>query len=125
MRVINSVEQAFNFLSEKGFDVFYPYTHKGDCSSPYCVLSLGTTNNFDTHSTQSRVLDVLCYVPKHKYAQVLEYPKSVKQALLELEDTLMLRPTGFETPPYLDSTVNGYMVSIQYTLYEKGRSYNV
>lgn len=125
MRVIVNVEQIFHFLSDKGFEVFYPHTHRGDCLSPYCVLRIETVNGFEQFSTQARYIDVLCYTPKHRYMHTMEYSKQVKGALLELQKELMIRPTGFETPPYLDESVNGYMISIQYALYEKGRSYNV
>lgn len=104
-------EKVYDKLAES-FDVYPPNTHKGDCKSNYIVLLGGSKIQTSSFSSQTVLLDILCYVPSNRYTDMGSYVVEVKRVLSEMFPQII--PTGNETTPYFDDTVDGWMVSIEY-----------
>lgn len=105
-------EKVFDKLKGDNIDVYPPNTHKGECKSNYVVLLDGGKTRSNKLSSQTSILDVLCYVPDKRYTDTDEYTNTVKQSLNGLFPQII--PTGTETSPFYDDTVKGWMVSIEY-----------
>ena len=100
-------------LESVGIKVHLPYTAKGTCKEPYVVVldqgQMGIYNDY----TGNKLIEILIYAPKNKYALIDELKGQVKKALSE--ETYMKR-TGYEQPIiYLDD-IEGFMSSIQYKI---------
>ena len=113
-------EQAFDHLEAKGFDVYSPGTHEGECLEPYIVLMRSGSNKHNSFSTNVDYYDVLIYVPKLKYSKVDGLVSMVKSAMTGLEP--MILPAGIEQPTTYDDDVKAHMVSIMYKNYKYMRT---
>lgn len=102
----------YNHLVSKGFKVYAPAQHQGECTERYIVLKLYTGAQISTYSSFSQQYDLLLYIPKDEYSQFEDFIASVKDAMKELKPMIM--PLHTQTPSYYDDTVKGHMVSIQY-----------
>lgn len=107
----------FTHLSDKGFNVYSPGQHKGECLKPYVVVKNAGGNQFGGFSSTQQLYELLLYVPHDHYSSLEPFVGEVKGAMKELEP--MIKPTHYETPSFLDDTVKGHMVSIQYVNYKK------
>ena len=105
-------EKVFDKLEGKSFDVYAPNTHHGDCKSNYVVVRSGSKIPTGSFSSQTAIIDVLCYVPGNRYTDIEAYTNDVKDALRELFPQII--PTGAETIPFYDETIDGWMVSVEY-----------
>ena len=105
-------EKVFDKLKEENFEVYPPNTHEGDCKSNYVVLLNGSKVQASGFSSQTVLIDVLCYVPGKRYTDMEPFQSNVKSTLESLFPLII--PTGTETQPFYDDTVKGWMVSIEY-----------
>lgn len=113
----NRWQDIFMHLKNKGFDVYPPATHKGDCISTYIVVQKSTSSRSLSFSTNEDLYDILIYVPKNKYSEIESTLGAVKNAMKDLYP--MVKPYGQETQAYYDSEVKGHMVSVMYVNYKK------
>lgn len=110
---MNQWETIYKTLKAAGIDVYSPGQHQGECTAPYTVVKdagLTPLSNFSSTQTQ---YDILCYVPAKKYSMLYEYVEKVKDIMKSLAPAI--KPMNFQTGSFLDDTVKGHMVSVQYT----------
>lgn len=102
----------YRHLTAKGFDVYSPGQHEGDCTAPYVVVrDAGLSRLSEFSSTQARY-DLLCYVPQDQFSTLEPYVDSVEAAMKGLYPAIVCM--NYRTPSFLDDTVKGHMVSTQY-----------
>lgn len=102
----------YKHLKSKGFDVYAPSQHIGECTSKYVVVKILGSSKIGDFSSVSQQYDILMYMPKYEYSQFEDFIASVKQAMEELQPMIM--PMYTQTQSFYDDTVKGHMVSIQY-----------
>jgi hypothetical protein len=102
----------YKHLKSKGFDVYAPSQHIGECTSRYIVVKIIGSSQIGSLSSVSQQYDILMYIPKEEYSQLEDFIASVKQSMKELEPMIM--PLYSQTPSFYDDAVKGHMVSIQY-----------
>lgn len=107
----------YNHLVAKGFDVYAPAQHKGECVTPYIVVKGAGMNQAGNYSSNQHLYDILCYVPKDQYTYLEEYMEMMEDAMRELEP--MIRPMHYQTAPYYDDSVKGHMASEQFCNYRR------
>lgn len=110
-------QDIFKTLYNAGFDVYSPATKVGECTKPYVVVTVGTSAQHATFSTNVDQYSVMCYVPKMQYSKLEPYVRSVMRALKEIEPLVM--PVGSRTPSFYDDSVKAHMVSIEYKNHKK------
>jgi hypothetical protein len=103
-------KKAFEFLEEKGFEVYPPSTKTGECTKDYLVLKDANTAQISTFSSEYHYYDILCY--SKNYTGVLELNDKMKNVMKEFVPQLM--PTGNETQAYYDTDVKAFMISVEY-----------
>lgn len=108
----NRWADIFRLLTRKGFDVYPPGMHKGECTSRYIVMKMSQLVRAGTLSSVNQSYDILLYIPKGEYSQFEDFIADFKTAMKELEPMIM--PENYQTPSYFDASVNGHMVSIRY-----------
>lgn len=108
----NRWADIFLHLKGKGFDVYPPATHKGECTSRYIVIKISQSIRAGTLSSVNQSYDILLYIPKSEYSQLEDFIADFKTAMEELEPMIM--PENYQTPAYYDQQTNAHMVSIRY-----------
>lgn len=111
------IQDIFVHLQNKGFDVYFPSQHEGECISPYVVVKGYTNTQFRQYSSTVQYYDLLCYVPKDHFSTLYPFVDSIKAAMKELSP--MIKPAFFDTASYYDEEIKAHMVSIQYLNYRK------
>lgn len=111
-------EDIFNQLKTSGFDVYSPGIKTGDCITPYVVVTISSSTEHPSFSTNVDLYSVMCYVPKQEYSKLEPYVHSVEESIAELEP--MILSYGQRQPSYYDDSVKAHMVSITYKNYKKG-----
>lgn len=107
----------FTHLKNKGFNVYSPDQHKGECIEPYVVVKDAGLSGLVAVSSSQKLYDLMCYVPLNKYSDLEPYVDSVETAMDELYP--VFRPVHYRTPSFLDDTVKAHMISTQYVNYRK------
>jgi hypothetical protein len=109
----------FTYLKEKGFDVYSPGSKEGECISPYIVVKHAGKSKVSNVSSSMVLYDLLVYIPKNRYSYLETFVNKVEDAMDGLFP--MIRPVHYQTTPYYDDNVKGWMVSIQYENVRKNR----
>ena len=104
-------------LKDKGFDVYLPGKHQGECTSEYVVVKTQETTQVENYSSTVTYYDVICYVPEKVPSRLDSMMDEVVAAMRELNP--MIRPTHFITGHFYDQEVKGHMKSAQYINYRK------
>lgn len=99
-------------LKSKGYDVYSPGQHEGECTKRYIVLKMSSMTRINTISSGRFLYDLMLYIPKNEYSQFEDFVVGVEQAMKDLEPMIM--PMHYRTPSYYDDLVKGHMISIQY-----------
>lgn len=107
----------YNHLKSRGFDVYTPGQHKGDCLSPYVVIKPANSMQFSGFSTNVISCDVLCYVPKNNFSQLEPLVSQVKAAMKSLFP--QVKESHWELQGFCDDSNKSHMWSIQYQSYQK------
>lgn len=102
----------YKHLKSKGFDVYSPAQHEGECITKYIVLKISSSAQISGYSSERCTYDILLYIPKNEYSQIEDFVSEVESAMKELEPMIM--SMHYKTAPYYDDQVKGHMVSIQY-----------
>lgn len=110
-------EDIYNQLKKSGFNVYSPGIKTGDCIEPYVVVTIGSSVEHTSFSTNVDLYSVMCYVPKQAYSKLEPLIRSVEDSIAELSP--MILPYGQKTPSYYDDTIKAHMVSITYKNYKK------
>lgn len=101
----------FDHLNSCGFEVYAPAQHEGLCLSPYLVLKVSGV--VGDRGIELQEYEILLYVPQNLYSETEEQAAKLKLAMNALYPTLKL--TDYDSPPYLDDGIKGYMTSLTYT----------
>lgn len=109
----------FLHLKKAGIAVYAPGTKEGECKKSYVVVKGAGTSKVEGISSSAALFDILAYVPKNSYSKIESYVREVENAMDGLWP--MIRPTHFQTEPFFDENVKGWMVSIQYVNYRKNK----
>lgn len=102
----------YRHLTGRGFSVYSPGQHQGECVEPYVVVRTADSTPKLLFTSHTVVYDLLCYVPRDKYSTLEDYVMSVKQAMKSLYPAII--PTQYETASYYDDEVKAHMISIEY-----------
>lgn len=105
-------QNIYRQLKADGIDVYSPGQHQGDCVAPYTVVRDAGMNPLLGFSSSQALYEVLCYVPQLQFSTLEPYVEQVKTSMKKLYPAII--PTNFQTPSFLDDTVKGHMVSVQY-----------
>lgn len=105
-------QRIYKCLKSQGFEVYSPGQHKGDCLSQYVVIKSAGAFRINTFSSTQHLYSILCYVPSDQFSALEPFVTSVKAALKHMYPELI--PTYNETEPFLDDTINGVMINLQY-----------
>jgi hypothetical protein len=105
-------QNIYRHLKAAGIDVYSPGQHQGDCTAPYTVLRDAGLSQLASFSSTQALYEVLCYVPLNQFSLLEPYVEEVKTAMEGLKPAIM--PMHYQTASFLDDTVKGHMVSIQY-----------
>lgn len=113
---MDAVIKIYGILEWAGIPVFLPNQATGKCKEPYCVVKdMGQSGDFNNY-LGSKMIEILTYVPKSKYASMVPLKDLIKEALKE---EAWLKRTGQEQQViYLDN-IDGYMSSIEYKISKK------
>lgn len=107
----------YRHLKNSGLDVYSPGQHSGECLKPYVVVKDAGGSQFGRYSSAKQLYELLCYVPQNNFSQLEPFVEEVERHMKELEP--MIKPTHYKTASFLDDSVKGHMVSIQYVNYKK------
>lgn len=110
-------KDIFLHLESKGFDVYAPFSHVGECTDPYVVIKSGIKTQYPGYSTIQETYDFMCYT-KHR-SDLDDFVELIKISVKELKNQFMIRDLHVETPEFYDDIVKGYMKSFQYVLFKK------
>lgn len=110
-------KKIYRHLKEKGFEVYSPGQHKGECNSKYIVINDGGMTIVEGVSSGQKFYEILCYVPINNFSELEPFVFRAKEAMKELFP--LIRPSGTETPAVLDEDVEGHMISVEYINYRK------
>lgn len=110
-------QDIFNFLKQKGYDVYSPEMKIGECKKPYIVVKNNGSSKIIGYSTDDDYYSVMCYVPMNCYSKLEPYVSNVKKDMKELYPMIIDR--GSQTPSFYDDTVKAHMISIEYTNHKK------
>ena len=105
-------QKIYKHLKDNNIDVYSPGQHQGECISPYVVLKDAGLSQLASFSSSQAVYDVMCYVPHNKFSTLEPYVDRVKELMKELYPEIV--PMYFQTASFLDDTVRGHMISVQY-----------
>lgn len=105
-------QNIYKHLKASGLNVYSPGQHQGECTSPYVVLKDAGLNPLSNFSSSQALYDVMCYVPKDQFSTLEPYVEKVKEAMKGLYPAII--PVYFQTASFLDDTVKGHMISVQY-----------
>ena len=107
----------YNRLKENFIEVYLPGQHKGDCLSPYVVVSPQDSSQYLEYSTNIIHCEVLCYVPEDHFSTLEPFVQSVKAILKPLYP--QIKESHYEIKGYTDDTNKSHMWSIQYQTYQQ------
>lgn len=110
-------KDLFMHLKNKGFNVFTPGQHQGECIEPYVVIKDAGTTQFQGFSTTQNLYDIMCYVPANKFTALESFVGSVEESMKELFP--MFKSAKYRTPSFYEESIKGYMISTQYVNYRK------
>lgn len=105
-------QNIYKHLKTQGIDVYAPGQHQGECVSPYTVVKDAGLNPLSSFSSTQALYDIMCYVPQAQFSTLEPYVERVKEAMKGLYPAII--PVNFQTASFLDDTVKGHMISVQY-----------
>lgn len=109
----NRWQDMYMFLKEKGFDVYAPGQHVGQCKSPYVVVRYDGTSQIDNASSHWDLYAVMCYVPETQYSQLETLTNQVRVAMHELSP-MFLKFYEQTTMSAYDEAARAHYTSTEY-----------
>lgn len=111
------LEDLFVFLESKGYDVYFPVQHEGDCLKPYLVVKYNGTSGGMSFSSREDLYSILCYVPANQYSKMEQLVQNVRHDMKELEPMFLVY-NDQQLPAYFDDANKGHYVEIDYKNYK-------
>lgn len=108
----NLLLKTIDVLEKNDIEVYLPEKHKGDCLKPYVVVKQSGTMDIVGVTSEYKLYDILCYVPKNQYSYLEIFVYKVKMSMKELFPVLVY--VGNQTESFYDETNKSFMVSFQY-----------
>lgn len=109
------IEMSFDALRSADVPVYFPGTHKGECTSPYAVIRKLSSSQYVTYSTDVHYMEVICCAPN--ISGCFELADKAKAGLRTIYPTV--RSTRDVSEPYWSDTSRCWMVQLEYTYYKK------
>lgn len=109
----NRWQDMYMFLKEKGFNVYAPGQHVGQCKSPYVVVRYDGTSQIDNASSHWDLYAVMCYVPETQYSQLETLTNQVRVAMHELSP-MFLKFYEQTTMSAYDEAARAHYTSTEY-----------
>lgn len=103
--------KLYDFLHDKGIEVYFIGQKKGECLSNYVVIKDSGTIPTIGNKLGSQVIDVYCYVPQGRYTETVAFRNKIKILLKEFKS---LRYTGNETPAIAEDDIKAFSFYIEY-----------
>jgi hypothetical protein len=116
------LEDIYLHLKGKGVEVYFPAQHTGECLTKYVVVKAASQLPFFSYSTDYDVYEILVYIPQAQYSSLETFTDTIKEHMRELKTSLMIRESHYQTAPYYETSIKGFMVSVEYKLYKKTTS---
>lgn len=109
------IEMSFDALRSADVPVYFPGTHKGECTSPYAVIKKLSSSQYVTYSTDIHYMEIICYAPN--VSGCYELAERVKSGLREIYPAV--RSTRDVSEPYWSEVSRCWMVQLEYSYYKK------
>lgn len=106
-------KDLYNYLLNKGFEVYPPSTHNCECLSKYVVVKYDGPVQISGYSSHYDLYSVMCFVPIDKYAELEEFVTEVTKAIEEIRP-LFRKYDAQQSYTSLDESARAYYVSIEY-----------
>lgn len=105
----------YDFLSSKGFEVYFINKKTDKCNSKYIVIKdMGQSPQF-SNKVGNSLIHLILYIPSNNYSSMRDYSIEITRAMNDID----IRKTGNETPIVFDDVVEGYTKSIEYIIPKK------
>ena len=75
--------QIYNFLKNKGYDVYSIGQHEGKCNNPYIVIQEKGIGQITGTRLSKSTIDLLVYYPKGQYSKFPVWINDLKLAMRE------------------------------------------
>lgn len=111
-------KDLYKFLESKGYDVYAPGEHLGDCLSSYVVLRYAGAVQLPNVSSRQDLYDIMVYVPQGKYSALEETVQKLITDLKEIKPLFMPYDMQQDQSVF-DSANNGHYVILTYCNYKK------
>lgn len=112
---MNAWKEIFLHL-KKEFDIYSPGQKEGKCNTPYIVLKDNGQNSMVNNKVGYKVMDLIFFIPLNKYSCIEDYKKKIKLSIKELN---FIRPTGNESPIFIDEDRSAHTGSIEYIIHKR------
>ena len=106
------LEDIYTHLKSKGFQVYLPGQHVGECSQAYVVVKPGAVTKYLQISSNICYYELLLYTPDRYPTQMERYKEQIKIAMLGLSP--MVKFAHMETTPYHEEQIKAWMIDLTY-----------
>lgn len=106
-------QDLYFHLKSKGFEVYAPGQHEGECKSKYVIVKFDGTVNIFGFSSRRDLYNIMCYVPQKNYSELDGFVQDVRAAMSEIRPLFMQYD---EQPSFFsyDEAARAHYVSIEY-----------
>jgi hypothetical protein len=111
-------QKIYLHLSKLGYETYSIGQKRDKCQNSYVVIKENGTNAMIGNVAGYKLFDIVIYHPIDTYSTMEPYVENIKEAIKLIDE---LRPTGNETPPIIDSEVQGYTTSVTYQQFKRLR----
>lgn len=111
-------QDLYKYLKDKGYEVYAPGQHEGECLSKYIVVKYDGESYVYERSSRRDLYNIMVYVPKDNYFELEGFVQSVKTDLKEIFPLFMQYDQQASTSAF-DPACNGHFVSLEYANIKK------
>lgn len=111
-------QDLYKFLESKGYEVYAPGEHLGDCLSEYIVLKYAGATQLPNVSSRQDLYDIMLYVPRARYSKLEVFVQQVIADMKEIKPLFMPYDMQQDQSVF-DAANNGHYVILTYCNYKK------
>ena len=111
------LKDIYNFLKDRGFEVYFRSQHKGACVSKYVVIASSGDTKLPSISSVQNTVEIMCYVPVRVSSELEEFCDQVKEAMNGMYPMIINQYN--DIGDYIDDDIKAVMRTIQYKFYKK------